>query len=168
MIDWSHPFWSCVHPEAISGCWLWHGALTHPKRKAPYGAYRSERAHRVAYQLIHGEIPHGAVVRHTCDVTQCVNPDHLLVGTQAENIADKVARGRAQRLRGELNGRHVLTWDAVREIRVRLGEGQKQWDVAHAFGVGQSVISRISRGTSWREPGIAPRSTQRRAERRAA
>jgi hypothetical protein len=159
-VDWDHPFWSLVHPEALSGCWLWHGGSDRV-RKAPYGTYRGSRrengggrAHRVAYELARGPIPTGMVVRHTCDVTLCVNPDHLLIGTQQDNIADKVARNRQQRLRGEAAGKAKLTWEAARAIRAALAAGATQPEMASRHGVTQGVISKIARGASWWEPGV--------------
>ncbi len=81
-------------PEPMSGCWLWTGGLdTHG-----YGQMRNERgkvelAHRISYRLHHGD-PAGLVVRHRCDTPSCVNPDHLQLGTYADNAQDMVRRGR--------------------------------------------------------------------------
>jgi len=80
-------------------CWLW----TSSTDRDGYGQFAivpSEKyqAHRFAYQLYVGPIPAGKVVMHTCDVRCCVNPDHLRVGTQADNMADMNAKGRARRV----------------------------------------------------------------------
>lgn len=72
-------------------------------------------AHRLSYSLNNGPIPDGYVVRHKCDNPSCINPEHLEVGTQADNIADKVSRGR--QARGSGAGRAILTEESVREIR---------------------------------------------------
>lgn len=79
-------------------CVLWAGPLnsagygtitvTHGGRRSHVGA------HRLAYELAFGEIPEGLLVLHTCDVRRCVNPDHLFVGSQADNVADMMAKGR--------------------------------------------------------------------------
>lgn len=75
-------------------CWLWVG----PKNKKGYGQFwfngRGQRAHRVAYQLFVGSIPENAWVLHKCDTPACVNTEHLFLGNNALNVADKVAKGR--------------------------------------------------------------------------
>ncbi len=76
------------------GCWLW----TASAKPGGYGQILVGRvpayAHRVSYELYVGEIPEGMVVRHKCDVRLCVNPDHLELGTQADNVMDCIKRGR--------------------------------------------------------------------------
>lgn len=81
-----------------SGCWIWTGSrLTSgygqsvridASERWKLGKPVQEGAHRVSYKLFKGSIPKGKLVRHTCDVKLCVNPEHLLVGTQVDNMAD--------------------------------------------------------------------------------
>ncbi len=83
-------------PEPNTGCWLW----MYGTAKAGYGCctYLGEvGAHRVSYVIHIGPIPSGQHVLHKCDVPQCVNPDHLVLGTNADNMADMARKGRAQR-----------------------------------------------------------------------
>lgn len=93
------------------------------------------------------DIPEGLLIRHKCDNPPCIKPDHLELGTHADNQADKVQRGRS--LRGSANPGARLSEAQVRAIKARLHEGQAQVTIAAAFGVGTSTISRIRCGKSW-------------------
>lgn len=93
-------FWRRVE-KTDAGCWLWKGT----RNAGGYGVTWDLQdnggkryhvgAHRAAYAIIHGECPAGMVVMHTCDVRACVNPDHLRLGTQRDNVQDAVKKGRA-------------------------------------------------------------------------
>ena len=108
-------FYDLISPEPNSGCWLWLGTTTYQG----YGQLRirgaSVRAHRFAFELYHGSIPDGLFVLHKCDVPCCVNPDHLYLGTPADNARDAVKRNRTRR--GILARSARLTEAEVREIR---------------------------------------------------
>jgi hypothetical protein len=89
------------------------------------------------------------LVRHTCDVPACCNPDHLLLGTTADNVADKVARGRAQHGEACYNAR--LTEQAVRDIRRRYVPKQVTLSMlAREYGVSLSLIQGVIAGRSWK------------------
>lgn len=87
-------FMDKVMPEPMSGCWLWTGCAL----PSGYGNFRDgggmTLAHRFAYGQFVGAIPSGGVVMHKCDTPCCVNPEHLSIGTHADNVADKVKKGR--------------------------------------------------------------------------
>jgi len=139
-----------VAPEPMTGCWLWSGS-----DNGRYGLIRHDgkqrKAHRVAYELHRGAIPEGLVVMHKCDVTVCVNPDHLALGTQLDNIRDRDRKGRQvpNYPRGELNGQAKLKSSDVLIIRAMAGEGWKVGKIAQAFKVSHSMISAITAGKRW-------------------
>jgi hypothetical protein len=92
-------FWNKV--LKTDDCWLWTGALNAPEgtRSGGYGVVGTTRpktalAHRVAWELVNGPIPAGMVVAHRCDNRRCVNPAHLFIGTQKDNVHDMLAKGR--------------------------------------------------------------------------
>lgn len=132
-----------------SGCWLWQGTIGFDG----YPVFvddraRNVRATRFSYELTHGPLPSGQVIRHRCDTPPCVNPAHLLPGTHADNVQDCVARNR--NAFGEKNGRRKLSRAEVDEIRARwsLG-GVTQRQLADEFGLTQSGISRVVSGENW-------------------
>lgn len=95
-----------MHPRAEfeskvafgDGCWEWQGTRSSTGYGVMHWDGRLTGAHRIAWTLIHEEpIPDGLVVRHTCDNRPCVRPDHLLIGTRADNSRDMVERGRSTR-----------------------------------------------------------------------
>jgi hypothetical protein len=106
-------------------------------------------AHRVSWELANGPIPEGLLVCHRCDNPPCVNPAHLFLGTQADNLADRDAKGRAVYRRGSKNGAAKLTEESVRHIRRRLKEGELQKTLAAEYGVSQSLIAQIRKGQVW-------------------
>ena len=91
-------FMAKVSPEALTGCWLWTGAPSDNTKNGLYGRFRVHgaqiRAHRVSWLLHRGEIPENLQVLHHCDNQACVRPDHLFLGTNEDNVADRVAKGR--------------------------------------------------------------------------
>jgi hypothetical protein len=103
--------------------------------------------HRIAYVEAKGitlnEIV-GKVVRHTCDNPPCIEPEHLLLGTQADNMRDMAERGRAR------NANTLLTSADVSEIRNRLSMGEHQQLIGDLFGVSRKAISDIACGRRWK------------------
>jgi len=131
-------------PIPFSGCWVWMGALL-PKG---YGHSAFGRPHRIAWSAYRGAIPDGLWVLHRCDVPSCCNPDHLFLGTNQDNVDDKVRKGRAKTKsqRGTSNGFAKLSDDIVKHIRQ---SGLPNWEIAKALNVSRPTISRVRRGLSW-------------------
>lgn len=150
-------FWRHVSPEPNSGCWLWDGAVSKRGygkigRRSPHsGRVQMLSAHRVSL-TVHGvAIGQGMNVCHRCDNPPCVNPAHLFVGTQKENIRDCVVKGRAKRasVSGEANPNAKISAADVSAIRARLASGEKQRVIAADFGLRQTTISAIKHGSLW-------------------
>lgn|SRR6185312_43171 len=146
-------FDDCFIPEPNSGCWLWLGATD----KDGYGVtFPNLPAHRESFERHKGTIPAGACVLHKCDTPQCVNPDHLFLGSNAENTADKVRKGR--QACGARNGASKLTASDVTVIRT---SPRSLSALARQFGVTPRTISLIRQRKTWTHVEDSP--IQRRA-----
>jgi hypothetical protein len=148
-----------------TGCWEWQAS----KFKDGYGQFKKDgknlKAHRFSYELHKGPIPKGeghpgTCVCHTCDNPSCVNPDHLFLGTNAENMADMKKKGRQSRKFGERNSASVLKEKDVLTIKEMLkrfppkrgGVGPTagiQRFLARWYGVSFATISDIHVGKYW-------------------
>lgn len=141
-------FWS--HVDKAGECWEWTGG----KERDGYGQFRlpnghRQAAHRYAWEWEHGEpVPTGLVVMHKCDNPGCVNPDHLQVGTHADNMQDRNGKGR--QARGVRHGNAKLTPDDVRTMRALYAkQGVTQVYLSKRFGVARSHVQRILAGERW-------------------
>lgn len=131
-------------------CWKWIGVKARGYGRISVGG-RPTGAHRVAWELAHGKIPSGLFACHKCDVRDCVNPDHLFLGTAKDNSQDCLAKGRLTHLVGERASRAKLSDEQVRSIRALLSAGGVQRSIAASYGVSESVVSRIKHGVNWGE-----------------
>lgn len=135
------------HRPDLGPCWLWLGDT-----RNGYGRIwregRSASTHRLAWELANRREP-DRLVLHACDRKRCVNPDHLVLGFQLDNMADMVRKGRS--LRGERHNCAKLTVEQVDEIRRRRADGMSQADLAAAFRVSRSAICLIVNQREWTE-----------------
>jgi hypothetical protein len=113
-----------------------------------WGAGKVELAHRHVYKNEIGEIADGMLVCHTCDNPSCVNPEHLFIGTNDDNMKDRDKKNRVAH--GDAHYKAKLSSDDVSKIKRRLDVGDKQEDVADDFGVCRGTISAIATGRTWR------------------
>lgn len=145
-------FWSRAEKSGgIDACWNWIAY----RDVDGYGRMRWDnrcaKANRIAYQLTFGDFPNELKVLHSCDNPACINPKHLFLGTQVENIQDMVRKGRRASTAGENGTNNKLTWAQVQEIRSRYAAGGVlQRELGAEFGVTQVQISAIVRGKQWK------------------
>lgn len=155
-------FWAKVEDDPGSGCWIWTGAQNN---RQGYGAVRIGKqrylAHRAAFTIAFGSPGPDDLVLHRCDNPRCVNPDHLFVGTQADNVHDMIVKGRhchgdawrARNLehlpRGEDHPNSKLTWADVALIRDAMARGGSVNGLARRFGVSARTISNVRDRKAW-------------------
>lgn len=129
------------------GCWEWTG----DKDVKGYGRFflRGEviRAHRVSQEIYAGPIPDGMYVLHRCDNPGCVNPAHLFLGTQTDNMLDMEAKGRGRHPRGEGHLSSKLTEVEVRKI---ISDGRSLSVIAKDYDVGKPLVWKIKKRLLWR------------------
>ena len=146
-------FWSKVDRSGgPNACWPW----TALRKDTGYGRFRIDgrmyRAHRLAFQLAHGEIPAGYSVCHRCDNPPCCNPAHLFAAPQALNMRDSARKGRSRNcpLKGAANPQAKLCEAQVTEIRARYQKGIYGCKrLAREFGVSYQQIHNIVTNRSW-------------------
>jgi hypothetical protein len=125
-------------------CWEWSGGR-HGKGYGQFGN-PTTKAHRVAWELYRGPVPDGLHVLHSCDNPPCVNPNHLFLGTNLDNVNDKVAKGRAKSLRGEASPSAQISEVIARKIRA---DPRTQGVIAAEYGLAQTTVSAIKRRIIW-------------------
>ncbi len=151
--------WPRIAVNNADDCWEWTGY------RLPSGYGQSSvsgvlfYAHRAAWEHAKGPIPPGLFVCHRCDNPPCCNPAHLFLGTHRDNMADMSAKGRKMgsrsklknvpKFRGERNPKAKLSWLAVSDIRTQRNAGKKLAELALAFGVDQSTISKVVNNHIW-------------------
>lgn len=145
-------FWTKV--GKTGWCWLWRGATRngYGVLHGPLSRHHVIYAHRLSWELANGPIADGLFVLHRCDIRPCVNPAHLFLGTQADNLRDAGHKGRipGSRLKGATNPNAKLTDDDVRAIRAGREQGATLLTLAHQFHVSRSAICDITRRNVWK------------------
>jgi len=148
-------FWSKV--QKTENCWNWTGYTS----SGSYGVvfisrHKYERAHRTSWRLHFGEIPkgngyHGTCVLHKCDNRRCVRPDHLFLGSNADNVKDRMQKGRNGTTRGEVCHLSKLSEVDVLEIRRLLKIGKfSRTEIAKQFNVAVGTVCCIEKRKTWK------------------
>ncbi|MDR1893021.1 MAG: HNH endonuclease [Oscillospiraceae bacterium] len=138
------------------GCWICtsHTADTcgYPKI---FNSGKRIHVSRYIYEQKNGSIPANMVVRHKCDNRMCINPDHLEIGSQYENVHDMITRGRQRFSQvGERNPKAKLSENDVAKIQKLLASGERQVDIARKYGVTRYCVYSIARCRIWKQRKI--------------
>lgn len=149
-------FWSKVN--MTDDCWLWTAAVCKSNGYGKFGLRgKTPDAHRVAWELVFGEIPSGMLVCHKCDVKLCVRPDHLFLGTHRDNMRDAVSKGRLahgdnhySRKNPERCHLAKLTWEKVDAIRADHAAGLRSPEIALKHGITRDHVYPIIHGKIWK------------------
>jgi hypothetical protein len=126
-------------------CRLWTGNKYHDGYGKMSWQGKTDRAHRLAWRAWRGPIPQGLNVLHTCDTPLCIEPTHLFLGSHADNVADKMRKGRHPR--NVTFGHRILTEAQARAVFKARG---RQVDIAAKYGVTQAAVSKIKRKATWK------------------
>lgn len=141
-------FYERCEPIPVTGCLLWLGNVGHSGHGRISVNGKTERVHRVSWKIKYGEIPEGMCVLHKCDIPCCINPDHLFLGTQEDNMNDMNSKNRGSC--GEKSPIAKLSENDVRKIK---NDSRGVTFIARDYGVAPATISSIRRGKSWKRIG---------------
>lgn len=145
-------FWLQVQKAAPDECWTWVGAL-----RGGYGVigvprpglhHQQKIVHRVSWEMHFGPIPDGLCVLHRCDNPPCVNPAHLFLGTNSDNVADMIAKGRHKH--GDGMAGAVLSAVEVKEARALYSQGASLSDLSRKFNVNYETIKSAVKRFTWK------------------
>lgn len=146
-------FWRQTDKRGPDDCWNWLGHCSCGGRRPTIVVDGEQiRAAKFIYEKVIGPVSPGLCILHRCDNPKCVNPNHLFVGTQLDNIQDMKNKGRANKPVGESNGRAILTEDDVRFIRMNWKFRSKDYSqkaLAKRFNVSVTQIQMVLYRRQW-------------------
>jgi len=133
--------------KKVGSCWIWTGRCG----RGGYGTVKhgdhSFLVHRLVWLVLNGPVPHNKVIRHKCDIRQCCNPQHLLLGTHQENMSDMKERRRVSRIEGDEATWAKLSNAQVRKLRRLKSKGKTNRELATEFGISYSYTCRLVKCT---------------------
>jgi len=148
-------FWNSVEIRNDDECWIWKNYCS-AKGYGQFHVINDDRtsthwqAHRFAWSVKYGEIPEGLLVCHHCDNPGCINPKHLFLGTNQDNMNDRNNKGRQAKPKGSKNGFSKLTENQVIEIKMLISSRRFIYpEIAKMFDVSRSTIGAIASGQNW-------------------
>lgn len=141
-------FWAKVNKTP--GCWLWTASTNGFGYGSIWTGYKLRRAHRFSWLIHNGDIPDGIRVLHKCDVPQCVRPSHLFLGTDIDNIVDKLSKGRGNNRRGSDHPGAKITESQVVQMRIERERGTPLKELETKYGLSNGEISLICNRKKWR------------------
>ena len=141
-------FWKYAQAGNKDECWEWQGVINW----LGYGCfqlnYKMVKAHRVSWEIHKGEIPPGLKALHRCNNRRCINPHHLYLGTQSDNIKQAVRDGTLKPMQGESHPRHKLTTEQV--LVIRASHNLSYRELASKYHVSRITIGEIMTRRSWK------------------
>ena len=145
-------FWERVEAQTVvneNGCHEFTGY----KNECGYGRIHKDKklvfVHREVYEKVHGYIPKGMVIMHSCDNPACINPNHLSANYQSENIKDMIEKGRSVNKFGSKHGMSKINETDVINIKKRLSEGDTCVAISKDYSVSEGTIRNIKKGRNW-------------------
>lgn len=147
-------FWSKVEIGNPDECWEWKAG----NNGRGYGKFYvggdgnpQRYAHRISWSLANGDIPEGLILCHKCDNPKCINPDHLFLGTQAENMQDASKKGRCKpsMAHGNSSGHNKIDEKDIPDVKKMIAEGVSLKTIADIYGVSKQSIFHIKTGRNW-------------------
>lgn len=140
-------FWRRV--DKSGECWTWMGTMA----SSGYGKFcylgKYRAAHRFSWEMVNGPIPYAKLILHKCDNPKCVNPDHLSLGTTADNNRDKEAKGRSNHPIGINHGRAKLTDELVSEARQLFRMGHRLTHLSRKYRIDPATMADALVGKTW-------------------
>jgi hypothetical protein len=146
-VPWERRLFNGAKIDPASLCWNWQRAKNNDGYGSIHIGGRTHLAHRKSYELYRGEIPDSALVCHACDNPCCINPSHLFLGSQTDNMRDMAAKNRGGRVYGIRHPRAKLTEKQIASIR---SDGRSGYVIACEYGISKSNVYAIKAGQTWK------------------